>query len=359
MRLANAPRLIAVALAVAAIALLVCACPKTEDSTSTGPTAPARPAAKSAGEAPGEPITIAMIPKLIGIDFFNACEKGAKEAEEEFGGAVELHFDGPIEAKVERQIEMIESFIDQGVDVIAVAANDPEAIAPSLRKATNAGVIAITWDSDANAEESGRTFFINQATPESIGYTLMDEMARQAAEDAKFAIVSGTPTAFNQTIWMEHMKARRLAEYPEMEELTVEYPGEDEAAAMESAQGLLKRYPDMNGIFGITSLSFPGAVEAVVAAKRQADVSVVGLATPNAMKEWVHNGDIDSVVLWSPVDLGYLTILAAKALAEGTLEVGAMEFSAGRLGTVKVDGDQVILGDPLIFTKENIDQYDF
>jgi len=350
------------ALMSATFILAVSGCPKTQekaDQTTAGPTPPAGPTAAKAAGSPDGKITIAMVPKLIGIDFFNACEKGAKEAAAELGPEVELIYDGPNESKVERQIEMINSFVDQGVDVVAVAANDPDAISGCLKRAADAGVIPITWDSDASPEASGRRFFINQATPESIGYALMDELARQAGEDASYAIISGTPTAANQNIWMEYMEKRRVEKYPKMTALTTEFPGEDQAAAMEAAQGLLKRYPDIKGILGITSVSFPGAVEAVVNAGKQKDVSVVGLATPNPMKEWIHNGDIKSVVLWNPVDLGYLTIYACVAAKKGELEKGATSFKAGRLGEVKVDGDQVILGDPLIFTKDNIDQYDF
>ncbi len=35
------------------------------------------------------------------------------------------------------------------------------------------------------------------------------------------------------------------------------------------------------------------------------------------------------------------------------------DFDAGRLGTVKVDGTEIILGDPLIFDETNINDYDF
>jgi ABC-type sugar transport system substrate-binding protein len=299
-----------------------------------------------------------MIPKVTGFEFFTACEKGAREATAELGN-VELLWDGPSEAKVERQVELIDSFVGKKVDVVAVSANDPDAIAPSLKGAKDAGVIPITWDADADPASSGRMFFVNQATPESVANALMDQMARQAGPKVKYAIVSGTQTAANQNIWMKYMENRRAAKYPEMRQVKVTYPGEDQAAAMKATQDLMKAYPDVTGIFGITSVSCPAAVDAVVGAGKQREIKVVGLATPNATRQWVKNGDIESVILWSPVDLGYLTIHVAKAAREGTLKPGATEFEAGRLGKVKVDGDQVILGEPIIFTKENIDEYDF
>jgi hypothetical protein len=59
------------------------------------------------------------------------------------------------------------------------------------------------------------------------------------------------------------------------------------------------------------------------------------------------------------MDLGYLTIHAALALAEGRLKSGATELAAGRLKTIQIQGDNILLGQPFLFTKENIDQFDF
>jgi hypothetical protein len=59
------------------------------------------------------------------------------------------------------------------------------------------------------------------------------------------------------------------------------------------------------------------------------------------------------------MDLGYLTIHSAKALHEGRLKAGDKTLAAGRLGTVKIEGDNILLGQPLTFTKDNIDKFDF
>ena len=66
-----------------------------------------------------------------------------------------------------------------------------------------------------------------------------------------------------------------------------------------------------------------------------------------------------SVFLWNTKDLGYLTVQTANALASGTLKPGDTSLKAGRLGETKIDGDNVLLGDYLVFTKDNIDQFDF
>ncbi len=346
--------------------LFVCGCPKTGSTATSGATAAGGPGAGAGaagkaepGKAPagGKAIKVVMIPKLKSIDYFNATEKGAKEAAAELG--VDLTFDGPTESKVELQTQLIDSYIDKGCDVLAVAPNDPDSIASSLKRAVDKGITVITWDTDANPTTSGRTFFVNQARSKDIGYAMVDEMARQAGENAKFVIISGTPTASNQNTWMKFMDECVAEKHPTMEKLEVKYPGEDQAEATRTTQDVIKSRPDLNGIFGITSISFPAATDAVVGAGKQETIKVVGLATPNAMREKVKSGQIGSVILWNAVDLGYLTIQVAKSLREGTLQADAKEFTAGRLGKIAIEGDEVILGKPLVFTKDNIDQYDF
>ena len=59
------------------------------------------------------------------------------------------------------------------------------------------------------------------------------------------------------------------------------------------------------------------------------------------------------------MDLGYLTIRAAVALKTGDLHPGATTLDAGRLGKITIDKDQILLGQPFTFTKDNIDQFDF
>ena len=102
-------------------------------------------------------LRIAMIPKLVGIGYFEATELGARQAAQELN--VELVYDGPTEARTEDQIKMIDGWLAQGFDVIAVAPNDPEAISRTLRNAGETGALVLTWDTDANPELSKRSLF--------------------------------------------------------------------------------------------------------------------------------------------------------------------------------------------------------
>ena len=301
-------------------------------------------------------IRVGMMPKLIGIDFFNACEKGAKEAAAELG--LELIFDGPTVADVTKQAEMLDTWITRRLDVIAVAPNDKNALSPTLRRARSQGIKVLSWDADA-AEES-RDYFVNQATYQSIGFVLVDIMAEQIGGSGKVVIVSGTHTAENQKIWVGHMEERIASKYPDIQIVKIEYPGEDQSRAFSVTQDLLKTYPDLAGVFGITSVSLPGAAEAVRQAGKSGEIAVTGLSTPNQMKQYVHDGTVKEFALFSPVDLGYLTIHVARLVHES----GGMisdKISAGRLGELTVDdaAKMVVMGPPLRFNAKNIDEFDF
>lgn len=298
-------------------------------------------------------ITIGVMPKLVGIDYFNAAEKGAREAAAELG--VKLVYEGPISNDVTKQAEMLDTWIMRKMDVIAVAPNDPNALAPTLKKAMKRGIKVLTWDADSDPK--GRDYFVNQATYEAIGHGLVDVMAEQIGEKGETAIVTGSLTAANQNIWMEHMRKRIEDKYPEMKIVTVKPSEEDQQLAVQVTQDLFKAYPNLKGVFGITSVALPGAALATRQSGMTGKVTITGLSTPNVMKQFVEDGTVKTFLLWSPVDLGYLTVHAAKLLKEkGTLPA---EFEAGRLGTIQVKGKEVLLGPPTRFTAENIADFDF
>ncbi|MCC6427681.1 MAG: substrate-binding domain-containing protein [Phycisphaerales bacterium] len=312
--------------------------------------------------APDQPkkTTICLLPKKKGLPYFTTCAKGAQEAAKELG--VELIYDGPTDGSPEKAASMVDRWALQKVDVIAVSPNDPQVLGTAMKKARDKGIKVITWDADAAADS--RLFLVNQATAKDIGYALIDAMAKDIGggggeEPAgEVAIITATLTAANQNEWIKHMK-ERLEKYPKLKLVATKPSNEDQRLAFQVAQDLMKAHPDLKGIFGISSVAFPGAAEAVKQAGKTGKVLVTGLATPNDMKAYVHEGTVKSVVLWNTVDLGYLTVRAAHALANGTLKAGDTTLEAGRLGTKKIEGDQILLGQVLVFTKDNIDQFDF
>jgi ABC-type sugar transport system substrate-binding protein len=312
----------------------------------------------NAPDLAGKEITIIDVPKLIGIGYFAATTKGQAEAAAELGN-VKVSTDGPTEANIDDQITFIDNYITQGVNGILFAANDPVAIAPVLKKALAAGIHVVGYD--ANSQPDAREWFVNQAEFNGIGKSMIDAMAQEIGEDGAFAIVTSTFTTPNQARWIAEMQAYQAACHPNMKWLETVEAQEDNNLSFNQASTLINKYgDDLKGIFGMTSVATPASAEAVTQAGLCGKVAVVGLATPNAMKPYVESDCVKSVVLWNPVDLGYAAVYAMRAVADGKLTSESKELEAGRLGKLQVvNGSEILLGSPFIYSKANINDFDF
>jgi rhamnose transport system permease protein len=314
------------------------------------------PTAQSQGGAaiPGKKNVIAMMPKAKGDPYFISCRKGAEEAAKELGA--ELLWDGPTDLDPAKQNEVVEAWITRGVDAIAVSVENKEGISTVLRKAREKGIKVITWDADA--QKDARDFLINQATPQGIGETLTDEAARIMGGTGEFAIVTASLSAANQNEWIKFIRQRLAERYPGMKLVAIQPSDGDRDKAFAETQNILKVYPNVKLIMGIAAPAVPGIAEAVKQSGRT-DVKVTGLSLPNMCKPYIKEGIIDHIVLWNTGDLGYLTVYTANALSNGSFKSGDAKIKAGRLNEIEVVGDEVRLGKPFVFNKDNIDNFDF
>jgi rhamnose transport system permease protein len=296
---------------------------------------------------------IAVMPKAKGDPYFVSARAGAEEAAKELG--VELIWDGPAGLDAAKQNELIENWITRRVDAIAVAVENKAGISTVLRKARERGIHVTTWDADA--EPDAREFFANQATAEGIANTLTDEAARLLNNKGEFAIITGALSAANQNEWIAFIR-KRLEKYPHLKLATIRPSDDDRDKAFAETQTLLKVYPSMKLVMAISAPAVPGSAEAVRQAGRK-DVNVIGLSLPSICKPYVHDGTVQTVVLWSTQDLGYLTVYASWLLTQNKIPNGVTSLQAGRLGTLQVRGNEIVLGPPLIINKSNIDTFNF
>src|SRR5215207_5545730 len=171
--------------AVAAMVLTTAACGGTtrgdEDTSSSGSdsTAEANPDA----EIP-EGLKIAFLPKQLNNPYFDVADGGGENAVQAFKG--EYSQVGPTDASASSQVSFINTLTQQGVDVIATSANDPNAICSALDQARAADAKVVTFDSDTDPE--CRDLFINQATADGIAKSEVDVMADQIGGKGQVAI---------------------------------------------------------------------------------------------------------------------------------------------------------------------------
>ena len=88
------------------------------------------------------------MPKLQGVPYFEAMNAGGKKAAAALGN-VEWLYQGPTQADAAAQADIVRSYIQQKVDTLIVAPNDPDSMAPLLQQAKDAGIHVATADTDA------------------------------------------------------------------------------------------------------------------------------------------------------------------------------------------------------------------
>jgi ribose transport system substrate-binding protein len=97
-------------------------------------------------------LRFAVIPKALDIPVFNYAKIGADRAAAEFGD-VEVLWNAPPSADQLKQKEILESYITQRVDGIAISALNGDFLTETINRAMDAGIPVVTWDSDAPASK--------------------------------------------------------------------------------------------------------------------------------------------------------------------------------------------------------------
>ncbi|MBE1498099.1 rhamnose transport system substrate-binding protein [Amycolatopsis lexingtonensis] len=302
------------------------------------------------------PARIAFVPKIGRIPYFEAMDTGGQEAAKQLG--VTWSTTAPASVDPAAQVSILRELIAQKVDVIAVAPNDPAALAEVIGEARAKGIHVLTSDTDAPGTQ--REVFVNQATAKGIGTALVDALMKKTGGAGQYAIVSCGPAAANLNAWIAVQKDYAAAQYPKAQLVETVYAGEDQDTATNLAKELMARHPGLNGLIGECTTSAPGVAKAVRDTEKIGQVFTVGVGTPQAIKPYLLDGSCSQSVLWNVESLGYLTAWTAKQVADGkplqpvnkvSLELPAVKFDA--------PSKTVLLGDPLLITADNVDQFKY
>ncbi len=308
-------------------------------------------------------LKIAHIPKLGTIGYFQAADKGVQRACAELGA--ECAYKGPTEITAAAQVKEINAAVQAGYNVLIVAANDKDALVPALKDAMAKGVTVVTYDSDV--AQDGRSVFVNQASSEGIGQALAKSASDLAGGAGDIAILSTTPDATNQNVWIDFMKKELSAKYPNVKVVATAYGLDKPEESTTETQGLIQKYPKIKAIVAPTSVGIVAAAKYVSGSAAKGKVAVTGLGLPNDMKTYIKDGSNAQASLWDVENFGYVAVYVAKYVrGGGDVAVGAKVPSGpgdkgtpDRTVTAGAVGNEIILGPATVFTKENVDEFDF
>jgi rhamnose transport system substrate-binding protein len=340
---------------------VLAACSSSGGSGSSGASSSSS-ASSSSGSASGslkKGLKVFVIPKNLGNPYFTTADSvnsgGALAALATLGESGSET--SGTAATPASQLPAIQAAITKGANALIVSATDPTALCPTLKSAMAKGIAVVTYDSDA---PTCRSLFVNQASTAQIGTSEVDLLAKQIHDSGEIGIVSAAASATNQNAWIGYMK-QELKKYPKMKLVATVYGNDDPTTATQVTQGLLQHYPDLKGIISPTTVGILAAAQVVDSSKYKGKVVVTGLGTPDSMKKYVADGTVPAFELWNPADLGYLAAYAAVNYASKTITgASGQSFTAGKLGKYTVGaGNTILLGPPFVFTKANVNNFNF
>lgn len=336
-----------------------CGSDKGASSDNKAGTADEKQTASAEGtEGTGGTGTYALVVKSAGNPYNEREAAGFQEVIEAAGATCIVKY--PEAATAEAQITMVNELVAQGVDAIAIAGNDVDALQPALQAAMDAGIKVSALDSTVNPDS--RQVFVNQAGIEIIGETLMDAVLDITGGEGQWAILSATSQAANQNAWIDAMKSVMEGDkYAGLELVEVAYGDDEYQKSVDQTQALLANYPDLKVICAPTTVGIMAAAK--VLQDEKSSVKLTGLGLPSEMADYIGDSGDKScpyMYLWNPIDIGRLSAYVSMAQVSGEITGAAGEtFTAGDLGDYEIvkaadGGTEVILGPPFAFTPENI-----
>jgi len=307
--------------------------------------------------------TFALVSKTLADPIFLLMYDGFEEYCNSIGA--KALYRGSDIPTAEKEIEVINQLIAQNVDGLAVIAADFDALEPSLKQAMGKGIAVITFDSAANPQS--RQVHVEQASIDLVGRMQMRsalEVCGGPGSSGKIGILSAQPESQLHADWCAAM-LREAEENPDdyknIEILPIAYGDDLPDKSTSEAQAMLQNYPDLKCIISPTTVGILAAAKVIQ--DQGSSCKVTGVGLPSEMAPYIENGICYDCYLWNPLDQGYLAAATLDSISKGESsgKVGDT-VTAGKLGKFTVEeyydgGTQVLLGDPIRFTKDNIAEW--
>lgn len=292
----------------------------------------------AATSAPADPpaqklLRFAFLPKALSIPVFEYAKIGAERAAKELGG-IEILWRAPEVTDELRQKEILESFITQGVDGIALSALNGDLLTGSIDRAVEAGIPVVTWDSDAPRSKRAAFYGVNDFEG---GKTLGEGLVTLLGGKGRVAILSSLG-ADNLQKRTEGAKAA-LAAAPGIEIVETYDVKDDAVRAAEIIASATQAHPDLDGWLSVGGwpVFLRNALDPVDATRTR----VVAFDTIPPAPTLVREGKVQLLVGQKYFGWGYESVKLLARLARGeTLE--STHFYSG------VD----------VVTRDNVDAYE-
>lgn len=262
---------------------------------------------------------IALVLKTANNPFFIDMQKGAEDAAKKLGVNLIVQA-AEREVDVEKQMQIIENLIQTKVAALCVTPSGSREIVPAIEKANRAGIPVVIVDtrvdSKAMSESSAKiASFIGSDNYEG-GKLAGEFIAKKLGGKGKVAVLEGIP---GHETGDSRLKGFReaLKATPEIEIVASQTANWERDQGFNVFQNILQSHPDVQAVFACSDLMALGAVEAIAAAKKTGQITVIGFDASDEARKAVLAGTMDATVAQSPAEMGALAVENAYHLIKG------------------------------------------
>src|SRR3954453_8412255 len=261
----------------------------------------------------------AIVPKAMNNPFFDVARDGCLKRAKELGN-VECIYKGPIEHEPATQAQIIQDFVTQKVDGLAISVADVASMTKSIEPATAAGIPVVTFDADAPG--SKRIAYIG-TNNKDFGLALGKQLAQLRPEGGKYAMISGGPGAKNLAERVDGVReALKGSKWVEVSGSPT-FCNDDSALAVQQMADLRTATPDLAAIIPVGGwpMFAPEGYKAFVNKnKKDIDAGKLTLVVADTLKmqlELLRDGYSNALTGQRPFEMGEKSMDALLAIKKG------------------------------------------
>jgi ribose transport system substrate-binding protein len=261
----------------------------------------------------------AVVPKAMNNPFFDVARDGCLKRAKELGN-VECIYKGPIEHEPATEAQIIQDFITQKVDGLAISVADVAAMTKSIEAASAAGIPVVTFDADAPG--SKRIAYIG-TNNKDFGLALGKQLLQLRPEGGKYAMISGGPGAKNLAERVDGVReALKGSKWVEVSGSPT-FCNDDSALAVQQMSDLRTATPDLAAIVPVGGwpMFAPEGYKAFVNKnKKDIDAGKFTLVVADTLKmqlELLRDGYSNALTGQRPFEMGEKAMDVLLAIKKG------------------------------------------
>ncbi len=283
--------------------------------------------------AQAEDVLIGLITKTNTNPFFVKMKEGANAKAEALGAKVSS-FAGRYDGDTDSQVQAIENLIAAGASGILITPSDPDALAPAVKRARDAGVLVIALDTPFTPASMADATF---ATDNFLAGKLIGEWAKaimgDKAADAKIALLDlstsniSVDVARNQGFLtgfgIDVKKPNIMRDENDPRIVGNDVTQGSEEGGRRAMENLLQKDPSINLVYTINEPAAAGAYEALKAVGKEKDVLIVSVDGGCPGVANVGDGVIGATSMQFPLQMAALGVEAVVEFSKSGVKPGA------------------------------------